>query len=148
MRNMRSTLSHEVQLAQAYLRVLKVRMGERLKVVIDVPAELREAAFPPMMLLTLVENAIKHGLGSLPEGGTIRVQATLAAGRLYVSVIDDGIGFPKGFGTGVGLANTRARLSALYGEEGLLTLSANPRGGVIAEIALPFETSTAELAAT
>jgi signal transduction histidine kinase len=62
-------------------------------------------------------------------------------------VIDDGIGFPKGFGAGVGLANTRARLTALYGDKGRLTLVANPRGGVIAEIELPCETSTVELAA-
>jgi sensor histidine kinase YesM len=60
MRDTRSTLARELELAQAYLRVLKVRMGERLNVVIDVPADLREATLPPMMLLTLVENAIKQ----------------------------------------------------------------------------------------
>ena len=76
---MRSTLSRELELAQAYLRVLKVRMGERLNVVIDVPADLREATLPAMMLLTLVENAIKHGLGSLPEGGTITIRAEHSA---------------------------------------------------------------------
>src|SRR5437867_8159573 len=139
MRDMRSTLARELELAQAYLRVLKVRMGERLNVVIDVPADLREATLPAMMLLTLVENAIKHGLGSLPEGGTITIRAEHSAERLRVSVIDDGIGFPKGFGAGVGLANTRARLTALYGDKGHLTLVANPRGGVIAAIELPCE---------
>ncbi len=79
MRDMRSTLARELELAQAYLRVLKVRMGERLDVVIDVPAVLRDAALPPMMLLTLVENAIKHGLGSLPQGGTITIRAGRSA---------------------------------------------------------------------
>ena len=147
MRDMRSTLARELELAQAYLRVLKVRMGERLNVVIDVPADLLDATLPPMMLLTLVENAIKHGLGSLPQGGTITIRAEHLAERLRVSVIDDGIGFPNGFGAGVGLANTRARLTALYGDEGRLTLAANPRGGVIAEIELPCEISTMELAA-
>jgi signal transduction histidine kinase len=148
MRDMRSTLARELELAQAYLRVLKVRMGERLNVVIDVPADLREATLPPMMLLTLVENAIKHGLGSLPRGGTITIRAEYLAERFHVSVIDDGIGFPKGFGAGVGLANTRARLAALYGDQGHLTLVANPRGGVIAEIVLPCENSiTAQAAA-
>src|SRR2546425_2107193 len=96
MRDMRSTLSRELELAQAYLRVLKVRMGERLNVVIDVPADLREATLPAMMLLTLVENAIKHGLGSLPQGGTITIRTEHLAERVRVSVIDDGIGFPKG----------------------------------------------------
>jgi LytS/YehU family sensor histidine kinase len=147
MREMRSTLARELELAQAYLRVLKVRMGERLNVVTDVPADLREATMPPMMLLTLVENAIKHGLRSLPQGGTITIRAEHLAERLSVSVIDDGIGFPKGFGAGVGLANTRARLTALYGDKGRLTLAANPRGGVIAEIELPCEIPTAEPAA-
>jgi sensor histidine kinase YesM len=146
MRDMRSTLARELELAQAYLRVLKVRMGERLNVVIDVPADLREATFPPMMLLTLVENAIKHGLGSLPQGGTITIRAGHSAERLCVSVIDDGIGFPKGFGAGVGLANTRARLTALHGDEGRLTLDANPGGGVIVGIELPFEAPTTKLA--
>jgi sensor histidine kinase YesM len=146
MRDMRSTLARELDLAQAYLSVLKVRMGERLNVMIDVPHDLREATFPPMMLLTLVENAIKHGLGSLPQGGTITIRAERLATQLRVSVIDDGIGFPKGFGAGVGLANTRARLTALYGDEGRLKLDANPRGGVIASIELPCEISTMQFA--
>ncbi len=148
MRETRSTLARELELAQAYLSVLKVRMGERLNVAIDVPADLREATLPPMMLLTLVENAIKHGLGSLPQGGTITIQARQRAQRLHVSVMDDGVGFPQGFGAGVGLANTRARLTALYGGEGRLTLNANPRGGVIAEIVLPCENSMAKAAAS
>jgi signal transduction histidine kinase len=147
MRDMRSSLARELELAQSYLRVLKVRMDERLKVVIDVPVDLREATLPPMMLLTLVENAIKHGLASLPQGGTITIRAERLGERLRVSVVDDGIGFPKGFGAGVGLANTRARLAALYGDEGSLTLGANPRGGVIAEIELPCEISAAGPAA-
>jgi sensor histidine kinase YesM len=95
MRDMRSTLGRELELAQAYLRVLKVRMGDRLNVVIDVPANHLEASMPPMMLLTLVENAIKHGLGSLPQGGTITIRTEYLAERLRVSVIDDGIGFRR-----------------------------------------------------
>jgi sensor histidine kinase YesM len=137
MRDTRSTVARELYLALAYLRVLKTRMGDRLDVVIDVPAELRETAFPPMMLLTLVENAIKHGLGPLPRGGTVTIRAERLAKGLRVAVIDDGVGFPKGFGGGVGLANTRARLAALYGGEGRLTLDANPQGGVVAGIELP-----------
>jgi signal transduction histidine kinase len=144
MRDVQSTLARELELSEAYLRVLKVRMGERLRVIIDVPADLRAAVVPPMMLLTLVENAIKHGLGSLPQGGTIAIRAEHAAERLRVAVIDDGIGFPKGFGAGVGLSNTRARLTALYGTEGRLMLDANPRGGVIAAIEFPCEIATVE----
>jgi len=146
-RDTRTTLARELALAQAYLRVLKVRMGERLEVAIDVPAELRDATLPPMMLLTLVENAIKHGLSSLPQGGTITIRAEQFAESLQVSVIDDGVGFPKGFGAGVGLANTRARLTALYGDKGHLTLAPNPKGGVIASIELPREISSTNPAA-
>jgi sensor histidine kinase YesM len=92
-----------------------------------------------MMLLTLAENAVKHGLGPLPQGGTIAIGAERVAGRLRVVVSDDGVGFPKGFGSGIGLANIRARLTALYGEAGTLTVGANPGGGVVATIELPFE---------
>jgi sensor histidine kinase YesM len=146
MRDVRSTLGRELGLAQAYLSVVKVRMGERLTVKIDVPPDLLDATLPPMMLLTLVENAIRHGLGPLPEGGTITIRATRARERLGVAVMDDGAGFAKGFGGGIGLANTRARLKALYGERGQLTLDANPGGGVIAGLELPFETVAATLA--
>jgi sensor histidine kinase YesM len=147
MRDPRSTLARELELALAYLRVLKVRMGERLNVTVDVPVALREATLPPMMLLTLVENAVKHGLSPLPEGGTITVRAEQCAGRLRVVVSDDGVGFPKGFGTGVGLSNTRARLTALYGPAGSLILDANLRGGVEAQIELPCDFADAERAA-
>jgi signal transduction histidine kinase len=148
MRDIRSTLARELELAQAYLRVLKVRMGERLDVIVDVPVELLDATLPPMMLLTLVENAIKHGLGPLPDGGSIAIRAERSRGGLHVSVSDNGVGFTKGFGTGVGLANTRARLTALYGAAGRLSLETNPDGGVTAQIELPCETPGAELGET
>ena len=147
MREARSTLARELALVQAYLRVLQVRMGERLKVEINVPAGLEEAALPPMMLLTLVENAIKHGLSPLPLGGSIVIRAERQVDRLRITVVDDGMGFLKGFGSGIGLANTRARLAALYGDAGRLVLDANPRGGVIAGLELPFETAAADAAA-
>ncbi len=147
MREARSTLARELALAQAYLRVLQVRMGERLRVGIDVPAALGEAALPPMMLSTLVENAIKHGLSPLPQGGSIVLGAKRVGDRLRVTVVDDGAGFRTGFGSGVGLANTRARLAALYGDAGRLILDANPRGGVIAGFELPFETAASHPAA-
>jgi len=147
MREARSTLARELALAQAYLRVLQVRMGERLKVEIDVAADLGEAALPPMILSTLVENAIKHGLSPLPQGGSIVLGAQRLGDQLRVTVVDDGVGFRTGFGSGVGLANTRARLATLYGNAGRLILDANPRGGVIAGFELPFETVAAQTAA-
>ena len=137
MRDTGSTLARELSLARAYLSVLQVRMGQRLRVVIDVATDLQDASMPPVMLLTLVENAVKHGIGPRPQGGTIAIRAERTLERLRVAVSDDGVGFPKGFGSGIGLANIRARLSALYGDAGSLSVGANPGGGVIATIEMP-----------
>ena len=145
MRDMRSTVGRELGLALAYLRVLQVRMEDRLQVVVDVPGGLRDATLPPMMLATLVENAVKHGLGPSPHGGTITIRAERSCEMLRIEVLDNGVGFTKGFGGGVGLANTRARLTALYGAAGCLALEENEDGGVVAALELPCEFSaTAE----
>jgi sensor histidine kinase YesM len=138
MRDTGSTLARELSLARAYLSVLQVRMGQRLRVAIDVATDLQDASMPPVMLLTLVENAVKHGIGPRPQGGTIAIRAERTVERLRVAVSDDGVGFPKGFGSGIGLANIRARLTALYGDAGSLIVGANPGGGVIATIEMPF----------
>jgi len=138
MRAARSTLARELDLAQAYLNVLKVRMGERLQICIDVPSHLRKSSLPPMMLSTLVENAIKHGLNPLPQGGRLSIRAFREGASLRIAVTDNGMGFRGRFGPGVGLANTRARLTALYGTAGRLALDANPEGGVTATIELPY----------
>jgi sensor histidine kinase YesM len=139
MRDMRSTIGRELDLALAFLRVLQVRMDDRLRVVVDVPADLRSATLPPMMLLTLVENAVKHGLAPSTVGGIITIRAERRADRVRVMVLDDGVGFAKLFGGGVGLANTRARLAALYGAAGQLAIEANEGGGVAAVLELPCE---------
>jgi LytS/YehU family sensor histidine kinase len=97
---------------------------------------------PPLVLPTLVENAIKHGLSSLPEGGAIEIRA-FAAGPdrdlLRVQVRDTGTGFKASGGTGVGLANTRSRLAALFGDRASLTLAANEPRGVVATVTLPLQ---------
>jgi LytS/YehU family sensor histidine kinase len=137
MRESRSTLGAEAELACAYLEVLGVRMGRRLQFAIDVPAHLRDCTFPPMMLITLVENAVKHGIHPSPRGGTVRVHARSDRDRLVVEVIDTGVGFSGQGGKGVGLANIRARLTALYGVAGELSLEAHEPSGVLASIAVP-----------
>jgi sensor histidine kinase YesM len=83
----------------------------------------------------------------LPRGGRIAIRAERLGDRLCVSVADDGAGFLSGFGSGVGLANTRARLGALYGDAGRLILDANSGGGVTAMLELPFEPVAAHAAA-
>jgi sensor histidine kinase YesM len=141
MRGNRSTLGREVELARAYLDTQQIRMGRRLGLGITVPDELLAAAFPPMMLLSLVENAIKHGLNPLREGGSIRIVAASADDVLRVTVTDTGAGFSTaayGGGDGVGLSNIRSRLAALYRGRARLTLRGNPPHGVVATIDVPL----------
>jgi signal transduction histidine kinase len=138
MRSTDSTLGHEVDLALAYLRVQQIRMGPRLTIRTDLPEPLLATPFPPMMLVTLVENAIRHGLNPLPKGGEVRIVARAGDGRLRLQVIDSGRGMSESSGPGVGLANIRARLSTLYGGNARLLLAQNPAGGVSATIELPL----------
>lgn len=140
MREDSPTLAREAELIRAYLAVHQVRMGARLAVRIDVPDRLGERVVPPMMLLTLIENALKHGLGPLPEGGAIAVAAEETNGRLVLRVADTGRGLVVGFGGGTGLANIRSRLKAMYGAAASLSLRHNQPRGVVAEIHLPAAT--------
>ena len=137
MRDDTSTLARETELVRAFLAIHQVRMGQRLQVHIDVPSRLGDRVVPPMMMLTLIENALKHGLGPLPEGGAIAVAAGEAHGRLVLSVADTGRGLVAGSGGGTGLANIRARLNAMYGAAAGLSLRLNEPRGVVAEIELP-----------
>jgi LytS/YehU family sensor histidine kinase len=137
MRAERSTVAGELSLVEAYLHVQRIRMGRRLTFRIDVPAPLHALEVPPMMLLTLVENAIKHGLNPLPEGGAIEIRARREGDRLRLDVTDDGRGFQATSGGGTGLANIRARLAAMHGDEASLTLTENEPHGVTATLELP-----------
>jgi sensor histidine kinase YesM len=133
-----TTLEREIDLARAYLEVLQVRMGERLKVRFDVPDGLAGLAFPPLALSTLTENAIKHGLNPSPEGGAIEISARVEDRQLKVGVADTGVGLQRSSGTGAGLANLRARLAALYGSAANLAVEANVPRGIRATIAVPM----------
>jgi sensor histidine kinase YesM len=138
MRDKASTLGREAELIRAFLAVQQIRMGRRLAFAIDIAEPLRDIEVPPMMLLTLVENALKHGLNPLPEGGFVRIAAHLDGDRLVLDVADTGRGFGEGTsGGGTGLANIRARLAAMYGERASLSLAANLPRGVDAKIQLP-----------
>ena len=139
MRESVSTVGQEIELVRAYLNILQMRMGKRLAFDIDVPQELMELPFPPLMLPSLVENAIKHGLEPQREGGKVTIGASCVDGILRVVVADTGRGFGESVGSGVGLANIRERLAALYGDLGKLTLEANQPQGVVATIEVPRE---------
>ena len=135
----RPTLGQQVNLCSAYLDIMKVRMEERLQPAITVPEGLKTAVFPSMMLQTLVENAIKHGLEPKAEGGRLEIAAGFADGELAVHVIDNGAGFMPKDESGVGLANVRERLKALYGDRAELIISVPPAGGTCATIKVPYE---------
>ena len=143
MRETSSTLAREVDHTLAYLNIQQVRMGRRLAFAVDLPPGLRNASMPPLMLLTLVENAIKHGLAPLPGGGRIDLRASSEGGRLRVQVADTGQGFAKSTGGGTGLANIRSRLTAVFGHAGTLAMALNSPHGVIATIMLPYEDAAA-----
>jgi hypothetical protein len=147
MRESVSTVGQEVELVRAYLNILQMRMGKRLAFDIAVPQELMELPFPPLMLPSLVENAIKHGLEPQREGGMVDITARAEDGTLEMVVADTGRGFGETLGAGVGLANIRERLAALYGDSAKLTLEANTPHGVVATIAVPREGARASNAA-
>ena len=138
-------LGRELAVIRPYLEILKVRMEERLVTEINVPEGLLSAEFPAMMVQTLVENAIKHGLEPKPEGGTLLVKAEVVHGKLNVTVADTGLGFGRAAssgataGTGVGLANIRERLQLLYGPKASLTITENPGGGTRVVLAVPYK---------
>jgi signal transduction histidine kinase len=133
-------LGRELAVVRPYLEILKMRMEERLQLQIDVPEGLLSAQFPPMMMQSLVENAIKHGLEPKAEGGTLRLHAEIVHGKLALSVADTGLGYGKSAtaGTGVGLANIRERLAMLYGSKASLQVADNPGGGTRAIITVPY----------
>jgi hypothetical protein len=135
----RPTLGQQVDLCGAFLEIMAIRMEGRLQPVVHVPEGLKSAVFPSMMLQTLVENAIKHGLEPKPEGGRLEIGAEIVDGQLVVHVLDTGVGFlPKTEG-GVGLANIRERLKALYNDRAELIIGVPPAGGTCATIKVPYE---------
>jgi hypothetical protein len=138
-----TNLGREVDMVSAYLNLLKMRMEERLTVDLRIPDQLRSAAFPPMMLQSMVENAIKHGLECKAEGGTLKIVAEVAGNKLRVIVADDGVGFGvvPSDGTGLGLPTIRERLKLLHGDQGQLHIAANSPSGVIATVEVPYQLS-------
>ncbi|MDB5945440.1 MAG: sensor histidine kinase [Ramlibacter sp.] len=132
------TLGDEIDLVRSYLDLYRMRMGPRMTFAIEADPALRELSFPPMLLVTLAENAIRHGLEPA-GGGHVVVQARRLRDLLEVAVLDDGAGFGSAAssGTGVGLANVRRQLVARFGPRGRLTLEAREPRGARASITIP-----------
>ena len=153
MRQESSTLGREITLIRAYLQLLKLRIEDRLEFDIKVAPNLESAVFPPMVLQTLVENAIKHGIEPKPEGGRITVQAEIIDGQLRVDVVDTGVGLPDGdiFGAsknstgitgGLGLDNIRNRLAMLYPGTSRMELRSGHEGGTLVRLSIPYQPQT------
>jgi LytS/YehU family sensor histidine kinase len=123
-----------------YLEILKVRMEDRLRTEIAVPDGLLSADIPPMMIQSLVENAIKHGLEPKADGGLLSVRAEVQHGKLAVIVADTGLGFGKAAtaGTGVGLNNIRERLQLLYGGKASMVVTENTPTGTVVTLTVPY----------
>jgi sensor histidine kinase YesM len=136
-RSEKTTLAAEVELISAFLQVLQVRMGERLRFRIEMAPELAAFELPPMLLQPVVENAIKHGLEPKVEGGEIVVRMGLAGKDALIEIADTGVGFQPTTRGGVGLSNLRDRLKALYGERSALTIGENRPAGAVVTVRLP-----------
>ena len=121
------TVKQEFNLLRNYLELLKIRMGDRLRFELDLPADLHNVSLAPMLLQPIVENAIKHGLEPKIEGGTVRVSAQRDGAQMLLTVSDNGLGFSDHAGAGVGLSNLRERIAVLYDGQATLTVAeANP----------------------
>jgi sensor histidine kinase YesM len=133
-----TTLADEFALIGDFLEVLRVRMGDRLQVRLDLPADLCSVEIPPMLLQPVVENAIRHGLETKVEGGVIALGARREGGRLFLEVADTGVGFADASAGGTGLSNIRERLRLAHGDAGRITIRDNAPQGTIVAIELPL----------
>lgn len=138
-------LSREIEVLEHYVDIQQERFQGRLVVHMDVAPEVREALVPNLILQPLVENAIKHGIGPRASGGVVDVVARRTRDGLHLLVRDDGVGegAPQSRREGVGLANSRARLTSLYGDAHTLMAGARANGGFEVSIVIPFHTEPA-----
>lgn len=137
-------LAREIEALMLYLDIEKVRFDERLKVTIEVDESVENALVPSLFLQPLIENSIKYAIAKMEEGGEVIVHAEHEGDDLVVVIADNGPGVKQPADDlvnrgGVGLANTRDRLQALYGKRYSFTLSANEPSGMRVEIRIPFE---------
>lgn len=140
-RTEQTTLGEELAVLTALLEINQIRMGQRLTWSLDVPEELKSTRLPPMLLQPLVENAVKHGIEPLEEGGSISIRAEQAEAALVITIADTGAGpgiSTPGSGAGIGISNVQSRLAALFGDQASLTLTENSPRGLIATLRVPL----------
>jgi two-component system LytT family sensor kinase len=136
------TLEQEVQFIEKYLAIEQVRFSDRLQVRLSIAANIHDVLVPEFILQPLVENAIRHGVSKRIETGLIEITAVRSDGEVVLSVRDNGPGYAAESEAGVGLANTRARLETLFGDEGKLEVVNAEAGGTIATVRFPFRRKT------
>jgi hypothetical protein len=133
-----TTLGQELLLVRAYLEVMHMRMPDRLQFALQIDEAATELRCPPMTLLTLVENAVRHGIDPGEEGGRIDVQVNLRDGRCFVRVTDTGVGLrSKSRGSGTGLSTLRERLQLVFGGDAHVRLGEIEPHGVCTELDFP-----------
>ena len=135
----RVPLWKELAFLERYVDIERVRFADRLRVDVDVPAELRDVRVPPLLLQPLVENAIRHGIGPRDAPGRVEVRARARDGSIVFTVRDDGVGLRGDAAAGIGLANVRERLTGLYGDRHNIELRERTEGGVEVTVVLPYE---------
>ncbi len=139
LRETTSTLAKEIELARAYLNIMKVRLGDRLTFEIAMPDDAGDVRIPPMVLLPLIDHAIVYGLEPSQSGGSIRIGTSIAEGRLRLTVSDSGAGFVPGGPGEEGIQGIRERLDGLYGADAQLLLQHNQPCGTQAVMEIPYE---------
>lgn len=144
MREDRGALKRELEQVAAYLSIMQTRMGDRLAFAIHVDVDVEDFALPPALVMTLVENAIKHGIEPAAAGGRVDVSAARLGESVVISVGDTGVGLVSTvtteIGGGLGLSNIAQRLQAIYGDAAHVKLLQNSPSGCIALLTLPLNT--------
>ena len=137
-REERTTLGSEFEMMRKFLSILQIRMGDRLRVRLNLPHELANATMPPMLLQPLIENAIRHGLEPKLEGGSIDLTAERQDDSLRISVLDTGLGFSNSLSNGIGLKNVRERIEKLFGSKGGVSIEENQPSGTRVVVTIPY----------
>ncbi|WP_339939386.1 sensor histidine kinase, partial [Undibacterium luofuense] len=138
------TLQEECELIRAYLHVMQVRMGARLQFAIDLPVRFQAVRIPSMLILTMVENAIKHGIEPSVNPGQIQIRVASDAGNICILTEDNGVGLSEVQTGGTGLQNSRERLQLMFGNAAELAIYERAEGGVCAAVTIPDTTTTGQ----
>jgi sensor histidine kinase YesM len=136
-----TTLGQELERAEAYLQIMQIRLGDRLRFQIDADEHARACLISPLSVMTLVENAIEHAIEPQVQGGTIQISAFKEADMLQIVVQDNGKGLCAELGDGVGILNLQERLSAMYEDKAQLLFESEPDQGLRVRIVIPTKTN-------